>query len=112
MIVLIEFAISGAYVNIPMGTGTSEVGSVLSFGATVFGFAIGWTSYAADYTVYHPVNQSKLKVFLSAYAGLIVPLLFTQFLGVAVMTATDESNPDSSTATATTRPAPAASSAP
>ncbi|KAF1779238.1 Purine-cytosine permease Fcy2/21/22 [Phytophthora cactorum] len=95
MIVLIEFAVSGAYVNIPMGTGTSEVGSVLSFGATVFGFAIGWTSYAADYTVYQPVNQSKVKVFFSAYSGLIVPLLFTQFLGVAVMTATDESNPDS-----------------
>jgi len=95
MIVLIEFAVSGAYINIPMGTGTSEVGDVLSFGSTVFGFAIGWTSYAADYTVYHPVNQSKTKVFLYAYAGLIVPLLFTQFLGVALMTATDESNPDS-----------------
>ncbi|KAL4094397.1 hypothetical protein PRIC1_010058 [Phytophthora ramorum] len=95
MIVLIEFAVSGAYVHIPMGTGTSEVGDVLSFGATVFGFAIGWTSYAADYTVYHPVTQSKTKVFLSAYTGLILPLLFTQFLGVALMTATDESNPDS-----------------
>ncbi|KAE8958351.1 hypothetical protein PF005_g31521 [Phytophthora fragariae] len=31
-----------------MGMGRFEIGSVLSFGSTVFGFAIGWTSYAAD----------------------------------------------------------------
>ncbi|RLN95079.1 hypothetical protein BBJ28_00017688 [Nothophytophthora sp. Chile5] len=88
MIVLGQFAHSGAYINIPMGVGVSEVGDVLSFGSTVFGFAIGWSSYAADYTVYQPVTQSKTKVFFAAYLGLIIPLLFTQFLGVAVMTAT------------------------
>ncbi|KAF4322521.1 hypothetical protein G195_003980 [Phytophthora kernoviae 00238/432] len=63
-----------------------------SFGTTVFGFAIGWTSYAAEYTVYHSVNQSKTKVFFSVYLGLILPLLFTQFLGVAIMTAADDEN--------------------
>ncbi|RLN58006.1 hypothetical protein BBJ28_00021575 [Nothophytophthora sp. Chile5] len=90
VIVLGQFAHSGAYVNIPMGVGESEVGDVLSFGSTVFGFAIGWTAIAADYTVYQPVTQSKTKVFFATYLGLILPLLFTQFLGVALMTATDE----------------------
>lgn len=71
-----------------MGVGTSEMGSVLSFGATVYGFATGWTSYAADYTVYQPADRSRRKVFLATWLGLIFPLLFTEMLGVAVMTAT------------------------
>lgn len=71
-----------------MGVGTSEAGAVLSFAASVFGFATGWTSYAADYTVYQPVTTSRVKVFFSTFLGLAFPLLFTQFLGAAIMTAT------------------------
>ena len=48
LIVLGEFAHSGAFYNIPMGVGSSEIGSILSFAATIFGYATGWTSYAAD----------------------------------------------------------------
>ncbi|KAI9823251.1 MAG: hypothetical protein M1826_000194 [Phylliscum demangeonii] len=50
MIVLGEFAHSGGFRNVPMGSGSVEAASVLSFAASVFGFATGWTSYAADYT--------------------------------------------------------------
>jgi NCS1 nucleoside transporter family len=88
LIVLGEFAHSGAFVNLPMGVGTSELGSVLSFGSVIYGFATGWTSYAADYTVYQPSNQSRTKVFFAVWLGLIIPLLFTQFLGIAIFTAT------------------------
>ncbi|KAL1982708.1 hypothetical protein VTN96DRAFT_959 [Rasamsonia emersonii] len=88
LIVLGVFAHSGDFVNIPMGVGTSELGGVLSFGSTVYGFATGWTSYAADYTVYQPANRSRRKVFLATWLGIITPLLFTEMLGVAVMTAT------------------------
>lgn len=88
IIVLGVFAHSGVWVNIPMGVGTSELGSVLSFGSVVYGFATGWTSYAADYTVYQPSNQSRVKVFFAVWIGLIVPLLFTEMLGIAIMTAT------------------------
>ncbi|CAI7634230.1 unnamed protein product [Penicillium palitans] len=88
IIVFGTFAHSGDFINIPMGVGISEMGSCLSFGSTVYGFATGWTSYAADYTVYQPKTQSRRLVFLSAWLGLIVPLLFTQFLGIAVMSAT------------------------
>ncbi|RAH67510.1 cytosine permease [Aspergillus aculeatinus CBS 121060] len=87
MIVFGMFAHSGDFWNIPMGTGAAEIGSVLSYGATVYGFATGWTSYAADYTVYQPSDRSRRKVFLAAFSGLIPPLLFTQFLGIAVATA-------------------------
>jgi NCS1 nucleoside transporter family len=94
MIVLGVFAHTGDFRNIPMGVGTSELGSVLSFGSVVYGFATGWTSYAADYTVYQPVTMSRTKVFFATWIGLIVPLLFTETLGCAVMTATSINDGD------------------
>ncbi|KAI9717877.1 MAG: hypothetical protein M1812_004404 [Candelaria pacifica] len=87
LIVLGEFAHSGKFSNLPMGVGNSEAGSVLSFAASVYGFGTGWTSYAADYTVYQPANTSPIKVYFWVFAGLIFPLLFTEMLGIAVMTA-------------------------
>lgn len=92
MIVFGTFAHTGDFVNLPMGVGSSEAGSVLSFAATVFGFATGWTSYAADYTVYQPSSRSRTSVFLWTFGGLIIPLLFTEMLGAAVMTATKNSS--------------------
>ena len=88
LIVLGEFAHSGKFSNLPMQSGTSEVGSILSFAASVYGFGTGWTSYAADYTVYQPVTVSRVKTFAWTYAGLIFPLCFTEMLGLAVATAT------------------------
>ncbi|KAF2404107.1 purine-cytosine permease [Trichodelitschia bisporula] len=88
LIVLGCFAHTGDFINIPMGVGKSEMGSVLSFGSVIYGFATGWTSYAADYTVYQPATASRRKIFLSTWLGLIFPLLFTEFLGIAIMTAT------------------------
>lgn len=89
MIVFGMFAHSGDFKNLPMGVGKSELGSCLSFGSTVYGFATGWTSYAADYTVYQPKTRSRRKVFFSAWLGLLPPLLFTQMLAIAIMTATE-----------------------
>ncbi|KAJ5233040.1 Purine-cytosine permease fcyB [Penicillium chermesinum] len=90
IIVLGTFAHSGDFINVPMNPDSffSKAGGCLSFGSTVYGFATGWTSYAADYTVYQPADRSRRKVFLSTWLGLIVPLLFTEFLGIAVYTAT------------------------
>ena len=88
LIVIGEFAHSGRFSNLPMHTGSPEAGSVLSFAASVFGFGTGWTSYAADYTVYQPVSVSRVKTFAWTYAGLIFPLCFTEMLGLAVATAT------------------------
>lgn len=87
LIVLGTFAHSGNFENIPMGVGRSGAGSALSFAASVFGFATGWTSYAADYTVYQPVERSRRSIFGWTYAGLAFPLLFTEMLGAAVGTA-------------------------
>lgn len=71
---------------IPLSHGPAEAGSVLSFAASVFGFATGWTSYAADYTVYQPSTSSSKRIFFWTFGGLFVPLVFTELLGAAVMT--------------------------
>lgn len=87
LIVLGEFAHSEAFNNLPMRSGRAEAASVLGFAASVFGFATGWTSLAADYAVYQPATASRVKVFAWTYAGLLFPLLFCQILGLAVATA-------------------------
>lgn len=88
LIVLGEFAHSGKFSNLPMQTGNAEAGSILSFAASVFGFGTGWTSYAADYTVYQPRSANRVRVFAWTFGGLILPLCFTEMLGLAVATAT------------------------
>ncbi|KAK0734351.1 purine-cytosine permease [Lasiosphaeria miniovina] len=89
MVALGTFAHSGRFDNLlPMNTGPAETSAVLSFAATVYGFATGWCPYAADYTVYQPVTRSRTSAFLWTFAGLFVPLVFTELLGAAIMTAT------------------------
>lgn len=65
--------------------GRATAASCLSFGATIAGFALGWTSLAADYTVNFPANSSKLKVFACTYGGLNLPLIFCEVLGAVLM---------------------------
>lgn len=77
-----------------MGVGKSEAGACLSFAASIFGFATGWTSYAADYTVYQPVDRPRKTIFIWTWLGLIFPLLFTEMLGAAVATAMAASGGD------------------
>ena len=69
LIVLGEFAHSGQFSNLSMGTGRSEAGSALSYGCAVFGSAIGWAAYAADYTVYQPSTRSGKAVCLWTFTG-------------------------------------------
>ena len=100
MIVLGQFAHTGAFQNIPMGTGSSEIGGVLSFSALIFGNANGWVSFAADYSVYQPANTSRLKCSLWTFLGLIFPLLFIEMLGLALATAYVEGADDTNLYTA------------
>lgn len=88
LILLGVFAKTGDFSNLPMGKGEVEAGSILSFAASVFGFATGWTSYAADYSCYQPVRTSRTKIFLWVFLSLNATLCFTEMLGLAIATAT------------------------
>ncbi|KAI0126515.1 purine-cytosine permease [Xylariales sp. AK1849] len=88
LVVLGLFAYSDEFQNrLPLPTGPSEAGNVLSFAASVFGYATGWCSCAADYTVYQKVSRSSKSIFWWTFLGLFIPLCFTELLGAAVMTA-------------------------
>ncbi|KAL1882268.1 Purine-cytosine permease fcy21 [Diaporthe australafricana] len=83
-----EFGASGKFNSLlPLSAGKTEAGLILSFAASVFGFATGWTSMAADYAVYQPETGSRRSIFCWTFGGLIFPLVFTELLGTAVMTA-------------------------
>ena len=68
------------------GTGEIEAASVLSFGAAVLGFAIGWVSLAADYSCQLPEDTSAVKVFLLTYFGVVIPCILLEILGAAAIT--------------------------
>ncbi|CDK24789.1 unnamed protein product [Kuraishia capsulata CBS 1993] len=90
--IIARMKISGNFEAGHWGTGKDFAGGVLSFGGTVFGFAAGWTTYAADYTVYMKVDSNPYKTFFAVMAGLCIPLFFTMVLGAACVTGikTDE----------------------
>lgn len=75
------------------GVGAAEAASVLSFGAAIAGFALGWSSLAADYTVNHPSSTPSIKIFLATYFGLNIPMILVETLGMA-MTTTFDARPD------------------
>ncbi|KAG7193433.1 purine-cytosine permease [Scheffersomyces spartinae] len=68
--------------------GVTTAGNVLSFGGAVYGYATGWTTFAADYTVYQPKSYPTWKIFFGVLGGLMFPLCFTMILGAACATGT------------------------
>ncbi len=67
-------------------SGMVLVASVLTFGGAVFGYSVGWSSYAADYTRRQPVTTPARRVFWYAFAGVIVPCILLEVLGVLLTT--------------------------
>ncbi|TDL19282.1 hypothetical protein BD410DRAFT_774153 [Rickenella mellea] len=92
IIFLISLGLSAKYMTSGSfaGTGPVEAASVLSFGASVVGFGLGWASLAADYTVNFPEDVSAWKVFTLTYAGLNIPCILIECLGAAMTTVTRE----------------------
>ncbi len=60
--------------------------SFLSFGAAVYGFATGWSSYAADYNVNQPQETPSARVFWLTFFGVAVPCVALEVLGLALST--------------------------
>ena len=62
--------------------GLALFAAIATFGGAIFGYAVGWSSYAADYTRRQPANTPARKVFWYAYAGVAVPCILLEILGV------------------------------
>jgi purine-cytosine permease-like protein len=58
--------------------------SVATFGGAIFGYAVGWSSYAADYTRRQPHDTPARTVFWYAFLGVAAPCVVLETLGVLV----------------------------
>lgn len=67
-------------------TGLALFASIASFGGTIFGFAVGWATYAADYTRHQPADTPARRVFLYAFLGVGLPCILLEILGVLLTT--------------------------
>jgi NCS1 nucleoside transporter family len=64
--------------------GVAEIASFISFGGAIYGFATGWSSYAADYNVNQPENTSTSRVFWLTFLGVLIPCVLLEVFGVAL----------------------------
>src|SRR5712691_10442942 len=60
--------------------------SFITFGGAVYGFATGWSSYAADYNVNQPENTPSSRVFWLTFLGVFIPCVLLETLGMAFTT--------------------------
>src|SRR5947208_5596530 len=66
--------------------GAAEIAGLLSFGGAVYGFATGWSSYAADYNVNQPEETPANRVFWLTFLGVFIPCVLLETLGMAFTT--------------------------
>ena len=74
--------------------GIIEIASFISFGGAVYGFATGWSSYAADYNVRQPEATPTSHVFWLTFLGVALPCIVLEIFGMALTTAYKESGGD------------------
>jgi NCS1 nucleoside transporter family len=67
-------------------SGLALFASIATFGGAVFGYSVGWSSYAADYTRRQPADTPSGRVFLYAFLGVTVPCIVLEILGVLLTT--------------------------
>jgi nucleobase:cation symporter-1, NCS1 family len=67
--------------------GVGGMGGFLLTVGTAFGYAAGWTPYAADYTRYLPATVSTARTGFFAAAGLFLSCVVLEAVGAASVTA-------------------------
>ncbi len=79
--------------NVPAtASGLALFAGIATFGGAIFGYAVGWTSYAADYTRRQPATTPANRVFWYAFSGVIVPCILLEVLGVLLTTGFNDSD--------------------
>ncbi len=89
IIFIIMLAVSVQHFNIVPSTTTftlTGVVSFITFGGAVYGFATGWSSYAADYNVNQPEETPASRVFWLTFLGVFIPCVVLETLGMLFTT--------------------------
>jgi NCS1 nucleoside transporter family len=63
--------------------GAAEIAGFISFGGAIYGFATGWSSYAADYNVNQPDTTPSSRIFWLTFLGVFIPCVVLETLGMA-----------------------------
>lgn len=74
------------------GWSIAEVAGLVSFGGAIYGFATGWSSYAADYNVNQPENTRASRIFWMTFLGIFIPCVLLEVLGVFLASSFDSTN--------------------
>src|SRR5919202_1650034 len=70
----------------PSVSGMKQLAAFVSFGGAIYGFATGWSSYAADYNVNQPEDTPPKRVFQLTFLGVFIPCVLLETLGLALTT--------------------------
>jgi NCS1 nucleoside transporter family len=81
--ILLVVAIPHMHIIPTPAFGAAEIAGFISFGGAIFGFATGWSSYAADYNVNQPENTSPWRIFWLTGLGILVPCVILETMGMA-----------------------------
>lgn len=86
---IVLFAAGGQMHALPTPAWTmAHVAALVSFGGAIFGFATGWSSYAADYNVNQPEDTAPSRVFWLTFLGVFIPCALLETLGLGLTTVT------------------------
>jgi NCS1 nucleoside transporter family len=87
-IFLLMFVISVPHATavVAKSSGLAYLASLLSFGSAIYGFATGWSAYAADYNVKQPESTPAGRVFILTFLGVFIPCVLLESLGVMLTT--------------------------
>ncbi len=93
VIFVILFVIAAPNVAIVPGPvfNFAAVASFISYGGAIYGFATGWSSYAADYNVNQPEGTPARRVFWLTFLGVTIPCILLEILGMALTTVAADS---------------------
>src|SRR5436305_823501 len=85
IIFLIMAVIAGPHVSIiaPTASGIAWLAGFVSFGGAIYGFATGWSSYAADYNVNQPEDTPSSRIFWLTFLGVAIPCILLEILGMS-----------------------------
>jgi purine-cytosine permease-like protein len=72
--------------NLPIQSGKTEMANWMSFMATCLGFAVTWSPFSADYSVYMKEDTKTWRMFNWSFFSLISSQSLVMWLGVALAT--------------------------
>lgn len=86
-VIFVIIAIAGAphFKNVAATT-TAHFAMWVGFGGAVAGFAIGWSSYASDYSAYMRRDTSRASVFWWTFIGEFAACVLLESLGILLTT--------------------------